>query len=170
MIWDRVEADADLQNQMRAAKHKGVLQIIRSHLQLDQNEKMSDRAVLSRIKALRDEFEEELVSTSVFLLGSSRLDQANLGDKSASIRFGILVPNPNSKLGVKVDAVLALTALENDAVFVTCDTRLAKKCRRQSIEAWDLVSFSDWLESGESPESTHDPESKPAGGSSSVDP
>ena len=146
MVWDCVDAHLQLREMLTAAKLAGELQIIRSHIQIDQNDRMPDKERLSRIKSLRDEFEESESPTSLFILGSSRLGQAKLGSESISQAYDSLVPSPKTSLGNKLDAVLALTAQDSGALFVTADKILAKKCRRYSIPVWELADLIKWLE------------------------
>lgn len=146
MMWDCVDANVQLREMLTAAKSAGELQIIRSHLQIDQNDRMPDKARLARIKILRDEFEESESPTSLFILGSSRLGQAKLGNESISQVYDSMLPSPDTRLGNRLDAVLALTAQEIGAVFVTADRNLAKRCRQHSIGVWELGDLIEWLE------------------------
>jgi predicted DNA-binding protein (UPF0278 family) len=47
-----------------------------------------------------------------------------------------MVDQVKAKTGDKMDVVLAITAHEAGAVFVTDDTTLRNKCQRLGIEFW----------------------------------
>ena len=57
MVWDWVDADTEFEATLRRAKSAGLIQVLRSHIQIDQNGRMNDKAKLARILELRKEFE-----------------------------------------------------------------------------------------------------------------
>jgi hypothetical protein len=136
MVWDLVDANREFEANLRRAKNAGLIQVLRSHIQIDQNSLMKDKTKLARIQKLREGFEETPIATSLFILGSSRLGEAKLGTVSATGRYLQMVDETDAKTGDKMDAVLAVTAHEAEAVFVTADVNLQKKCQKLGILFW----------------------------------
>jgi rRNA maturation endonuclease Nob1 len=136
MVWDLVDANGEFEANLRRVKDAGAIQVLRSHIQIDQNSRMKDKSKLARIQKLRERFEETPIPTSLFILGSSRLGEAKLGSPSATERYLQMVDEADTKTGDKMDAVLAVTAHESEAVFVTDDVNLQKKCQKLGILFW----------------------------------
>lgn len=151
MIWDHVEASNSLASLLRDAKAEGKVRVLRSHIQLDQNEGIQDKDRLNRILALREEFEEVQVPTSITLLGTSRLGESMLASEVADEKLTALVNVKIANLKDKKDAILAVTAFEHGAVLVTEDRDLRKKAIREAVTTWNLIELTEWLQNPEDP-------------------
>lgn len=150
MIWDHVEASDSLASLLRDAKAEGKVRVLRSHIQLDQNEGIQDKDRLNRILALREEFEEVQVPTSITLLGTSRLGESKLASNLATEKLTSLVNMNIANLKNKKDAILAVTAFEHGAILVTEDITLRKRAIRESVDTWNLSELIQCLKTSAS--------------------
>jgi predicted nucleic acid-binding protein len=150
MIWDHVEASNSLASLLRDAKAEGKVRVLRSHIQLDQNEGIQDKDRLNRILALREEFEEVQVPTSITLLGTSRLGESKLASNLATEKLTSLVNMNIANLKNKKDAILAVTAFEHGAILVTEDITLRKRAIRESVDTWNLYELIQCLKTSAS--------------------
>jgi rRNA-processing protein FCF1 len=113
------------------------IQFLVTHVQEDELSEIRDADKRRRIAAIP----RKVVATYGFVLGTSRLGMARLGD-DAPIEA---IREPNWRKYTN-DALIAVTAQYENATLVTNERRLLNRARRElGIEAWNWESFHQYL-------------------------
>jgi len=143
-IFDNVAATPGLTDDLRALEKGGELEIVSTHVQDDQLKNIPDLAKRKAVLAIP----RRIVPTTEFVLGTSRLDQACLGDGEAGGIYydDIQINNPKHV----EDALIALAAAREVDVLVTHDKQLSKKIKAAAtnLQVWvfhDLIAYVDGL-------------------------
>lgn len=133
--YDPILADAGLCQAVIGACHAGAIELLMTHVQRDELAEMPDSD--KRDRALTLPF--VMVVTYGMVLGVSRLGLARLGEPEEFEEIRNFSPR-HSK-----DALLAITAKREGAVFVTNERRLSNFARRAAIEVWSSSEFADFV-------------------------
>jgi predicted nucleic acid-binding protein len=146
MIFDHLLANPDDRSVVTAAIADGRLQLKTTHVQEDQLAAIPDEAKRSAAA----EIPREVVASSVFVVGVSRVGMARVGpgDDYEAIR--------RAEKDVE-DAIIAASAVSEAHVLVTEDKRLAKRARgRLKVQIWTANDLTSWArdESSDLPPTT----------------
>lgn len=147
MVWDEVLVNSRLQDLLVFGEAHGCIEIVRTHVQIDQNEAMrtTKPVKLTAINGLRAQLQEKDVPTEGFVLGVSRLGQAKLGSDDSNLAFEELMGNQKRTLKNASDALLAVSAEFGQRFFVSGDQRLVDKSVNLGFKVIPLSSFEGWL-------------------------
>jgi hypothetical protein len=131
-----IEQPADLAT-IRESLEDGRLQLIHTHLLLDEPDATPDLEKRAKLAAVRDLLVGQYVPTTGFVLDDSRADEAKLFSEEVARRLDERLTTENPKTGGRnheEDTLLALTAEAEGAVLVTRDRRLTNMATEQGID------------------------------------
>lgn len=134
MIQDQLVATDALRDRVGELVRAGKVDLVRTHLQQDENNDTPDPDKRERLQSL----ELPVIPTSGFVLGVSRLGLARLSE-----------PEPIEELRAgnqahTNDALLGATAIESGRVLVTDDTTLRGRALARGARVWsgaELVAY-----------------------------
>lgn len=142
-IYDKVIADEALFSQLRSLVDSNQLEIVSTHVQLDELGKIEDDAKRESALAVPS----TIVPSMGFVLDVSRLDMACLdgGDPGIIEYEQIQKGNPKHI----EDALIALTAHHEAAVLVTEDNNLTNKIKatKTTLTLWKFEEFKSFVSS-----------------------
>lgn len=145
-IYDKLRSDPEFLKTLIALQENGQLEIVKTHIQEDE----------LAAAPFNLEMPSEKIATDAFILGTSRLGQARLGDGTGCLketkvptagaiwgtsRWGDACWGDGSQSGMSVDdikteagnhigdSLIAVTASNQADIFVTEDTRLRRKMK-----------------------------------------
>lgn len=128
-VFDRIaETDESLDRVQRLVR-RGAITVFVTHVQEDELARITDSTKSARIASIP----RDLIPTSEFAVGTSRLDMACLGEGEAleKIRKGNWAKHTR-------DALIAATAHADGLVLVTEDGRLRNRASEElDIDVWD---------------------------------
>ena len=140
-----VEQPGDLTT-IRDSLEDGRLQLIHTHLLLDEPDATPDLEKRAKLGAVRDLLVGPYVPTTGIVFDVSPFDEAKFFSAEVARRFNERLTTENPKTSGRnhaPDALLALTAEAEGAVLVTRDERLTKMATEQGIDVTtpaDLVA------------------------------
>lgn len=137
MIYDLLVADPPLLDGLIELVDRGDVEVLTTHVQEDELAAIPDaakRASIARVPRRQ-------VATSHFVLGTSRLDHARLGEPGdfEALRGGM------DHLGHTHDALIGATAAYERAVLVTEDARLASRAAAAGVTVWNFEELRQHL-------------------------
>ena len=130
-----VEQPADLTT-IRDSLEDGRLQLIHTHLLLDEPDATPDLEKRAKLGAVRDLLIGQYVPTTGIVFDVSRFDQMQFFSDEVARRFNERLTTEDPKTGGRKhaeDGLLALTAEAEGAVLVTLDLRLTNRATEQGI-------------------------------------
>lgn len=147
MVWDEVLVSSHLEDLLLYLEKYGHVGIVRTHVQMDQNEAMrtKNQSKLMAILGLRARLQEKEIVTEGFVLGVSRFGQAKLGSDELTSAFQNLMGNQKRTLKHAADTLLAVTAGFGEPYFVTGDKRLEGRAGKLGFKTIPLSGFEGWL-------------------------
>lgn len=135
-IFDRIVVTEAVATKLQYMVKQGLVNIITTHIQEDELTQLSDAEKRKRIASIP----REVIPTSAFVLGKSRLGMARLGGNGIEeIRQGNLRHTNN--------ALIAATAHGYADVLVTEDKTLASRVRAKqfNVAVWDYQQFFQYI-------------------------
>ena len=147
MVWDEVLLNRQLTDLLRYLETHGYISILRTHIQLDQNESMGKKSPdkLSGILRLRELLDESEVPTGGLVLDMSRLDRSILTSEELTSVFEKIMGNKKRTAKHASDALLAVTAEFHGAFFISNDKNLVKRADKLDLMVIPFDCFEKWL-------------------------
>lgn len=138
MVFDRLLDEPTAVQAVSQAVRDGRLALFTTHVQEDQIAAVPDPLRRKRLQALP----REVIPSSVFIVGFSRLNYAALGpgDDYTAVHAG------RSKH--IADAVIADTAGARCDALITEDARLIKRATERGLEVWTTERLLTWVGHG----------------------
>jgi len=136
-IYDLI-ANGSLNINLLFAK-KDVFEFYITHIQIDEINKCPDEDKRARLFLFKSKLSPIVISTESFILGTSRLGEARLGD--GKILEEIRKENSNHT----EDALIGETAIKNNLLLVTEDNQLKNKVISLKGRAINLEEFKESL-------------------------
>jgi predicted nucleic acid-binding protein len=139
-VYDSLLDDVELLEQVGAAIYAHRVQVLTTHIQLDEHDLVKWPAKREALLALPITFVK--VATSGAFWSVPKWDEAEWGDESGRME-GMVGGN---KAHIE-DALIVATANAKADVLVTNETRLANRAKRAgfTIKVWTVDQFSSWL-------------------------
>lgn len=147
MVWDEVILNSGLLSALEDARDLGLIEIWRTQVQVDQNEKMSDEKKLVTIVEHRKKFAEREILTAGVVLDVSRLGGARLGEQKDNELFAALMGNNTQNAKHGADALIGTTAVNQNMILVTGDKPYYKKMESLGTAVIRLENLQECLES-----------------------
>jgi hypothetical protein len=147
MVWDEVLTNWQLESLLFYLETYGYISILRTHIQLDQNEGMRKKSPdkLKSILHLRELHQEREIPTEGLVLGISRLDHSKLGSEELTLAFEKIMGNQKRTAKNASDALLAVTSEFHGAFFISDDERLVKRTDKLRFRVIPFDCFEKWL-------------------------
>ncbi len=110
-----------------------------THIQIDEINKCPDEDKRARLFLFKSKLSPIVIPTESFILGTSRLGEARLGDGK------ILEEIRKENLNHTEDALIGETAIKNNLLLITEDNQLKKKVISLNGKVMDLEEFKECL-------------------------
>ncbi|MBI2047109.1 hypothetical protein HYT26_03030 [Candidatus Pacearchaeota archaeon] len=136
-IYDLI-ADGTLNISLLSAK-KDDFEFYITHIQIDEINKCSDEDKRARLFLFKSKVSPVVIPTESFILGTSRLGEAKLGDGK------ILEEIRKENLNHTEDALIGETAIKKNLLLVTEDSQLKNKVNSLNGKAISLREFKESL-------------------------
>ena len=134
-VYDQLVASPERQIEVIGSCQSGEIELLMTHVQLDELTAMADDA--KRRRTLAIPFTP--VPTYGMVLGTSRVGLARFGESE-------LIDSVRSEEGNHTnDALLAATAKYEQAILVTNDIRLSRRAIEIEVKVWEPTKFLELL-------------------------
>ena len=145
MVWDEMTHNSGPLRAFLDAHGVGLIEIVRSHVGMHQNEKRSDKTKLAAIRELRKKLGEHEIPTAGVGLNVSKLDRALMGDQKDNEFFGALMGKKKSNTKHGADALIVTSAANQNMILVTGDRSLYNQMKSRGATSIWLKDFQHWL-------------------------